>query len=84
MSARRWEAGYEPSIACLCSDVTLPSTLKTGLTAVITQCCIEALYALGKEYQNVVNLAKKCERRRCNHRTAIEPQECLKDVIGEC
>jgi len=51
--------------------------------AVITQCCIEALYRMGKEYQPIVDLAKKCERRKCNHRTAIDPFDCIKDVIGE-
>ncbi|WVW80664.1 hypothetical protein I302_102650 [Kwoniella bestiolae CBS 10118] len=49
----------------------------------ITQCCMEALYALGKDHQQVTNLAKTFERRRCNHRTAIEGNECLKDVIGQ-
>ena len=49
----------------------------------ITQCCIEALYALGKESQAVVNIAKTFERRRCNHRTAIAADDCLKDVVGE-
>lgn len=49
---------------------------------VITQCCVEALYKLGKEYQQVTNLAKTFERRRCNHREAIEPDACLKDVVG--
>lgn len=44
---------------------------------------MEALYKLGKEYQEVTNLAKRFERRRCNHREAIEPEACLKDVVGE-
>jgi hypothetical protein len=50
---------------------------------VITQCCIEALYALGKPGQPIVNVAKTFERRRCNHREAIAPDECIKDVVGE-
>ncbi|GFZ51289.1 rRNA-processing protein utp23 [Saitozyma sp. JCM 24511] len=48
----------------------------------ITQCCIEALYALGKPGQPIVNVAKTFERRRCNHREAIAPDECIKDVVG--
>ncbi|WWD20899.1 hypothetical protein CI109_105377 [Kwoniella shandongensis] len=48
----------------------------------ITQCCMEALYKLGKDVQQTTNLAKTFERRKCNHRTALEPDECLKDVIG--
>ncbi|WVF67823.1 hypothetical protein IAT40_002584 [Kwoniella sp. CBS 6097] len=48
----------------------------------ITQCCMEALYKLGKEVQRTTDLAKTFERRKCNHREALEPDECLKDVIG--
>ena len=48
----------------------------------ITQCCVEALYKLGPEYQKQVNTAKTFERRRCNHREPLDPDECLKDVIG--
>ncbi|TXT12943.1 hypothetical protein VHUM_01344 [Vanrija humicola] len=48
----------------------------------ITQCCIHALYTLGKEYQPIVDLAKKCERRKCNHREAIDAWECVKEVVG--
>lgn len=49
---------------------------------VITQCCVEALYKLGPEYQKATNIAKTFERRRCNHREPLDPDECLKDVIG--
>ncbi|KAN0063501.1 hypothetical protein ACQY0O_003948 [Thecaphora frezii] len=49
----------------------------------ITQCCMVALYKLGKEHQPTVDLAKQWERRKCNHREAIEPHECIKSVIGE-
>ncbi|WVO13613.1 hypothetical protein L204_101234 [Cryptococcus depauperatus] len=48
----------------------------------LTQCCIEALYKLGKSVQKTINLAKSFERRKCNHRTTLEPDACLKDVIG--
>ena len=49
---------------------------------VITQCSVEALYKLGKDYQGVTNLAKTFERRRCNHREPIEEHLCIKDVVG--
>jgi U3 small nucleolar RNA-associated protein 23 len=49
---------------------------------VITQCCMEALYKLGKTQQQLVDIAKRFERRRCNHREAIDPSACLKDVVG--
>lgn len=48
----------------------------------ITQCCMEALYALGKEHQSTVTEAKTWERRLCNHREAIDPQECVKQCVG--
>jgi len=48
----------------------------------ITQCCVQALYKLGREFQPVTEIAKTFERRRCNHREAIEPEDCLKDVVG--
>ncbi|SJX64073.1 related to UTP23-essential nucleolar protein that is a component of the SSU processome [Sporisorium reilianum f. sp. reilianum] len=48
----------------------------------ITQCCMQALYALGKEHQATVAEAKNWERRLCNHREAIEPQECVKQCVG--
>ena len=51
--------------------------------AVITQCCIDSLYKMGKDHQPVVDIAKTFERRKCNHREAIDSDECLKDVIGE-
>lgn len=44
---------------------------------------MEALYKLGKPAQRTTDLAKTFERRKCNHRTALEPDECLKDVIGK-
>lgn len=52
-------------------------------SSVITQCSVEALYKLGKEYQDVTNLAKTFERRRCNHREPVEEHLCIKDVVGE-
>lgn len=52
--------------------------------AVITQCCMESLYKLGRDQQRTTDLAKSFERRKCNHRTALEPDACLKDMIGEC
>jgi U3 small nucleolar RNA-associated protein 23 len=57
--------------------------LDLQLTPVITQCCIEALYRMGKEFQPVVDMAKRAERRKCNHREAIAPGDCLKDMVGE-
>ncbi|KAG8775839.1 hypothetical protein FRC15_000296, partial [Serendipita sp. 397] len=41
------------------------------------------LYKMGKERQPAVDLAKMFERRKCNHREAIEGSECLKHVTGD-
>nr|CDI54547.1 conserved hypothetical protein [Melanopsichium pennsylvanicum 4] len=49
----------------------------------ITQCCMQALYTLGKEHQSTVDMAKAWERRMCNHREAIDPQECIKQCVGD-
>lgn len=49
---------------------------------VITQCSIHKLYLAGKAEQPAVDLAKIFERRRCNHREAIDEDACLKDVLG--
>ena len=49
----------------------------------ITQCCMAALYALGKEHQSTVDMAKQWERRMCNHREAIDPQDCIKQCVGD-
>lgn len=49
----------------------------------ITQCAIVALYKEGKEGQSATDLAKTFERRKCNHRDAIDAQDCIKEVVGE-
>lgn len=48
----------------------------------ITQCAMQVLYDAGKEGQEVVDLAKRFERRKCNHREPIANDACLTDVIG--
>ena len=40
------------------------------------------LYKLGPSAQHVVDLAKGFERRRCNHREAIENELCVEGVVG--
>ncbi|EAU92890.2 hypothetical protein CC1G_03677 [Coprinopsis cinerea okayama7 len=60
------------------------STVAQGeVKLMITQCCIHSLYLAGKSQQPAVDLAKTFERRKCNHRDAIDPDDCLKDVVGE-
>lgn len=49
---------------------------------VITQCCMVELYKLGPAHQVTVDMAKRFERRKCNHREAIESDQCVLDVVG--
>lgn len=49
---------------------------------VITQCCMVELYKLGKERQPAVDIAKEFERRKCNHREAIDGPSCIESVVG--
>lgn len=44
---------------------------------------MQVLYDLGREAQEVVDLAKRFERRKCNHREPIPNDACLTDVIGK-
>ncbi|KAG8702536.1 hypothetical protein FRC08_003433 [Ceratobasidium sp. 394] len=41
------------------------------------------LYKLGPSAQPIVDMAKGFERRRCNHREAIENEPCVESVVGE-
>ncbi|KAG8701111.1 hypothetical protein FRC09_005549 [Ceratobasidium sp. 395] len=41
------------------------------------------LYKLGPSAQPIVDMAKDFERRRCNHREAIENEPCVEGVVGE-
>jgi len=67
-------------------DIDIWKQLATCVQAeckpMITQCSIETLYKLGPEFQNVVDVAKSFERRRCNHREAKPEAECVADVVG--
>ena len=49
---------------------------------VITQCCMQALYNMGEEAQDVVDVAKGFERRMCNHLKARSEDECLTAMAG--
>lgn len=68
----------------------LGTVLDAKVKPMITQCCMEALYAAerGSEKEErafartVVSLAKGWERRMCNHKEALEPAACLESVIG--
>lgn len=50
---------------------------------VMTQCCMVELYKMGSAFQETVDVAKTFERRKCNHREAIEGDACVLSVVGE-
>jgi Fcf1 len=73
-------AGENKTKSAVCS-VSI-ALFKTNASKVITQCCIVELYKMGKDRQAAVDLAKDFERRKCNHREAIEGSTCLREVVG--
>ncbi|WFD33805.1 hypothetical protein MCUN1_000625 [Malassezia cuniculi] len=66
------------------------TVLDAKVKPMITQCCMEALYAAERSSNDddraharkVIALAKGWERRMCNHKQALEPGVCLESVIG--
>ncbi|CAZ85689.1 unnamed protein product [Tuber melanosporum] len=67
---------------------SLERTLQGQVKPMITQCSIRHLYALsGSEFpekDQIIDLAKRFERRRCNHHELEQPlseKECLEAVI---
>lgn len=52
------------------------------LSAVITQCCIQALYDAGEDAKEAVEAAKGFERRKCNHFKARKQDECMLAMAG--
>ncbi|CAE6456463.1 unnamed protein product [Rhizoctonia solani] len=61
----------------------LTTVLQGECKLMITQCSMVELYKLGPSAQHIVDLAKLFERRKCNHREAIENEPCIESVVGE-
>lgn len=57
----------------------LTRTIQAQNKPMITQCCIQALY--NAKNQDAINLAKTFERRKCNHREAIAPADCIQSIV---
>lgn len=60
----------------------LQNTLQADVKIMITQCCMQKLYAT--ENQHLIDMAKQYERRRCNHppKDPKEPIDCIQDVVN--
>ncbi|ELU40488.1 Fcf1 domain-containing protein [Rhizoctonia solani AG-1 IA] len=60
----------------------LTTVLQGECKLMITQCSMVELYKLGPSAQHIVDLAKLFERRKCNHREAIENEPCIESVVA--
>ncbi|CAN3372334.1 hypothetical protein DIURU_004541 [Diutina rugosa] len=58
----------------------LSSTVQGEIKPMITQCCMEQLYKTNDE--KLIALGKKFERRRCNHKPAIDADRCIESVTN--
>ncbi|GAA6056740.1 hypothetical protein JCM3770_005873 [Rhodotorula araucariae] len=61
----------------------LHDVLQGLVKPMITQCCMQALYDLGADAQDVIDVAKGFERRKCNHLKPRPEEECLAAMAGE-
>lgn len=55
-------------------------TIQAENKPMITQCCIQALY--DTKNQLAIDIAKSFERRKCNHREAIDPSQCIESIVN--
>lgn len=60
----------------------LERTIQAETKPMITQCCMQALYAT--DNQQAIDLAKRFERRRCNHppKDPKPPAECIESIVN--
>lgn len=60
----------------------LNRTIQAECKPMITQCCMQALYAT--DNQDAISIAKRFERRRCNHQPTLpeEPARCIESVVN--
>ncbi|CUM66526.1 uncharacterized protein PRCAT00004193001 [Priceomyces carsonii] len=60
----------------------LKRTVQGEVKPMITQCCIQALY--DSKNQSGIDLAKKFERRRCNHPLSapLSPGKCIESITN--
>lgn len=57
-------------------------TIQAEIKPMITQCCMQALYST--KNQDAIEIAKKFERRRCNHppKAPLDPSECIESIVN--
>lgn len=58
----------------------LKKTLHGDVKIMITQCSMQELYKTN--IQDLINYAKSFERRRCNHKEAIDQKNCIQSIVN--
>lgn len=63
-------------------EEALSRTLIGEIRPMTTYCCYAELKKLGPDFRPSAAMAKKLEKRRCPHTTAVSAAECIKQVMG--
>lgn len=85
---------FKTPIQCVVDDSTILEAIKAnydlikGMNTIvqnetkffITQCCIEHLYE--SKNQLAIDLAKRMEKRRCNHKETMSSFDCIKSITN--
>lgn len=83
---RTLQGKVKPSTCYLTlSLVNLQTDLTLTIFQVVTQCEMRRLYSAQPKDEDLIDQAKKYERRRCNHHELEEPLstlECFSEVVG--
>ncbi|CAN3354211.1 rRNA-processing protein Utp23p [Diutina catenulata] len=58
----------------------LERTVQAPIKVMITQCSMEELYKT--KNQEAIDIAKRFERRRCNHKPAVGGDECIESITA--
>jgi len=61
----------------------LPKILQGRCYMVVTNCVVSELRKKGEDYKGAALFAKRLQRAKCDHSTAVSANECMKSVIGE-
>jgi len=66
------------------AQARLEKLLGGPVKLMVTQCCVQHLYAGGAKDQVAVLFARSCERRKCNHWEVKDTDhECISGLIGD-
>ncbi|KAG7879093.1 hypothetical protein KL905_003512 [Ogataea polymorpha] len=85
---------FKPPIQCIVDDnvilecertkfdviKAISRTVQTEVKLMITQCCINHLYETRN--QPAIDIAKKMEKRRCNHKETQSSKDCIGSIVN--